>query len=183
MILIAAISEVDCGVENLWKRGRSNGRRDLPNFGKYMSKNYFKAFVSTATYCFAEKKWWYVDRRDRPWDIYLPCLSKYNERRQQLVKTLLLVSDESMSGWCPKTSKLGGLPNYTLEPRKPVPLGTMFKNGAECKSGIIVFQDVTQNPEQQHRKEYSNMKSHLPDGSNILVHTAEVLRQAKRCKG
>ena len=84
-----------------------------------------------------------------------------------------------MSGWCPKTSKLGGLPNYTFEPRKPVPLGTMFKNGAECKSGLIVFQDVVMDPEVQHTKEFSDCKSHLPDGSMVLVHTAEVLRQAK----
>jgi hypothetical protein len=57
-----------------------------------------------------------------------------------------------MSGWRPKTSKLGGLPNYTYEPRKPVPLGTMFRNGAECMSGILVFQDVVQLSEVQSRK-------------------------------
>jgi len=41
-IVIAAVSEVEQGVENLWKRGRSNGRRGYPNFGRYMSKNTFK---------------------------------------------------------------------------------------------------------------------------------------------
>ena len=35
-IMIAAVSEVEQGVENLWNRGRSNGRRDYPNFGRYM---------------------------------------------------------------------------------------------------------------------------------------------------
>ena len=63
-IMIAAVSEVGQGVENLWKRGRSNGRRDYLNFGRYMSKNMFKAFQSAAPYCFAEKKYWYLDKRD-----------------------------------------------------------------------------------------------------------------------
>jgi len=51
-----------------------------------------------------------------------------------------------------KHPKLGGLPNYTYEPRKPVPLGTMFRNGAECMSGILVFQDVVQLSEVQSCK-------------------------------
>ena len=45
------------------------------------------------------------------------------------------------------TTKLGGLPNYTHEPRKPVSLGAMFRNGVECISGVLVVQDVVQNPE------------------------------------
>jgi hypothetical protein len=50
-----------------------------------------------------------------------------------------MMVDESIRGWQPKTTKLKGLPNYTFEPRKPVPLGTMFCNGVECVSGILVF--------------------------------------------
>ena len=87
--------------------------------------------------------------------------------------------DESMSGWRPKTSKLGGLPNYTYEPRKPVPLGTMFRNGAECTTGCIVFQDVVMNPECQYTKKYQDDTSSMPDKSPIKTHTAEVLRQVE----
>ena len=144
-----------------------------------MGLNYFKAFISAAPYCFAKKEHWYVDKRDRPWDIFLPCIDSYNLKRKQLINTILLILDESMSGWRPHTSRLGGLPNCTYEPRKPVSLGTMFRNGAECKSGIMVFQDVVQNAEVQGRKEYSDMKSNLGDGANIASHTAEVLRQTK----
>lgn len=92
---------------------------------------------------------------------------------------MLLILDESMSGWKPKTSKLGGSPNCTLEPRKPVPLGTMFKNGAERKSGLIVFNDAVQNLEQQVQKRCNNLDSHSLDGGKVLVHTSEVLRQAR----
>jgi hypothetical protein len=38
-----------------------------------------------------------------------------NEKRKRLVKTFLLLLDESVSGWQPNTTKLGGLPNYTHE--------------------------------------------------------------------
>lgn len=89
----------------------------------------------------------------------------------------LLMLDESMSGWRPKTSKLGGLPNYTYEPRKPVPLGTMLKNDVECTTGCLLFQDVLQMREHQVRKDYFGMDSYLRDNGKINVHTAEVLRQ------
>jgi hypothetical protein len=178
-IMIAAASEVENGVENLWKRGPSGGRHDYPNFGQYMPINYFKAFEAAAPYCWCEKKCWYVDKRDRPWDIFLPCLNKFNEKRQGLVKVDLLMLDESMSGWRPKTSKLGGLPNFTFEPRKPIPLGTMFRNGVECISGLLVFQDVVQNPEMQSCKSYFNEESSLPGNPPITAHAAEVLRQVE----
>ena len=159
MIMIASVSEVESGVTNLWKRGKSNGRREYPNFGQYMSINYFKCFMAGAPYLFCEEKYWFLDKRDRPWEIFLPCVKNYNEKRKSLIKIVLLMMDESMSGWRPKTSKLGGLPNYTLEPRKPIPLGTMLRNCAECHSGCIVFQDVVQSPEKQSQKNIM-MKNH-----------------------
>ena len=73
-----------------------------------------------------------------------------------------MLVDESMSGWRPKTKKLGGLPNYIFKPRKHVPLGTMFRNGVECITGASVVQDVVQNPEQQSRKVYHGDISALP---------------------
>ena len=87
--------------------------------------------------------------------------------------------DESMSGWRPKTSKLGGLPNYTYEARKPVPLGTMFRNSVECVSGCLVFQDIVQLPEVQSRKKYFGELSSLPGMEEIKATTSEVLRQVE----
>ena len=170
------------GVENLWKSGPSTGRHNYPDFGQYMPKNYFKAFCSAAPFAWAEEKYWYEDSRDVPWEVFLPCLDSFNEKRQRLIKTFLLLIDESMSGWRPKTTKFGGLPNYTFEPRKPVPLGTMFRNGVECISGVLVVQDVVQNPEQQSRKAYNGLPSALPDRSAIMTHTAEVLRLVTNAK-
>jgi hypothetical protein len=64
----------------------------------------------------------------------------------------MMLVDESMSGWHLKTTKLGSLPNCTFEPRKPVPLGTIFRSGVEYVSRIFLVQDVVQNPEQQALK-------------------------------
>jgi hypothetical protein len=88
----------------------------------------FKVFRSVAPFAWNGKINWYTDKRDQPWEIFLPCLASCNKRRRKLTKTLFLILDESIPGWRPKPSKLGGLPNFTFEPQKPVPLGTMFKN-------------------------------------------------------
>jgi len=182
LLLIASATEIVCGIENLWKSGPSTGRHNYPDFGQYMPINHFKAFCSAAPFCWSEEKYWYEDTRDVPWEVFLPCLSSFNGKRQRLLKTVLMMVDESMSGWRPKTTKLGGLPNYTFEPRKPVPLGTMFRNGVECLSGILVVQDVVQNPEKQALKSYFGEPSSLPDQSDITAHTAEVLRLVEGAK-
>jgi hypothetical protein len=70
-----------------------------------------------------------------------------------------------------------GLPNYSYEPQKPVPLETMFRNGVEYISGILVFQDVVQNPELQSGKDFHAEKWSLPGNPPINAHTAEVLQQ------
>jgi hypothetical protein len=179
-IIIAASTEIHHGVDNLWKRGKSSGRSRYPDFGQYLPKNVFKAFLSAAPYCWCDKKHWYKPRDEKLWEIFLPCLDSFNEKRRNLVKVVLLMLDESMSGWRPKTSKLGGLPNYTYEPRKPIPLGTMFRNGVECLVGCLVHQDVVQLPEHQQNKKYHGEISNLPGRSQTIgAHTAEVLRQVE----
>jgi hypothetical protein len=59
-----------------------------------------------------------------------------------------------MSGWCPKTTPLGGAANLTFEPRKPCKLGTQLRNGIECLGGCLAFQDIVQSPEIQKKKEF-----------------------------
>ena len=61
--------------------------------------------------------YWYEDTRDVLWDIYFPYLASFNDRRQKLIKTMIMLVDESMSRWHPKTTMLGGLPNYMFKPR------------------------------------------------------------------
>jgi hypothetical protein len=182
-LLVAAATESVVGLENLFKSGKSGGRHDYPNFGQYITRNKFKCFMAAAPYCWTDKKNWYLANNEKTWDIFHPILDSYNGKRKHLLETvLILMLDESMSGWRPKTSKLGGLPNITWEPRKPISLGTMFKNGAECKTGIILFQDVVAAPDCQMRKKFYDEDSSLPGTPPVPQHTAEVLRQVEGAK-
>ena len=187
LLMIAAVTEAEIGVENLWKRGESGGRHKHPDFGQYVPKNVFKAFTSAAAFAFCEKKWWYTDKRDRDWDIFTPVLESFNEKRRALFHSVLLMLDESMSAWKPKTSKTGGLPNLTNEPRKPVDLGSQLRNAVECFTGVLAYQDVVMGPEKQRKKKYyySDVEAmlrettSLPKKEEMSAHTAEVLRQVE----
>ena len=112
----------------------------------------FLLSILNAYHARADKKFRYLEKGDRPWDIFVPCLQSYNDQRRTLLREFLLILDESISEWCPKTSKLGGIPNLSYEPHKPAPLGTMFENGVGCISGVLAFQDIVQGPEKQQQK-------------------------------
>ena len=121
-----------------------------------------------------------------PWESFLLLVQAFNGKRTDLIKSTYLVLDESMSAWRPTTTKTGGLPNITYEPREPKPLGTMFKNGVEAATGIVVYQDVVETSEAQAIKKYAGNLSSLPLGEPILKHVAEVMHQcegAKLCDG
>jgi hypothetical protein len=80
-----------------------------------------------------------------------------------------------MPGCCPKTSKYGGLPNYTYEQRKPVELGIMIRDATEFISGDMVFLGPVQGVEAQHGKDFHGEMSCLPNGSKVSTRIAEVL--------
>ena len=117
LLMLAAATENEVGVDNLWKKGPTGGRRNYPDFGQYMPRNWFIAFQSAAGLMWSPKSLWYKDKTEKTWDIFMPALDSFNEKRTQLLRTICLMLDQSMSGWRPKTSKRGGLPNITFEPR------------------------------------------------------------------
>jgi hypothetical protein len=55
----------------------------------------------------------------------------------------------------------------------------MFRNGVECMSGILVFQDLVQDAEVMKQNECFGEKYSIPNGMEIPAHAAEVLRQIK----
>ena len=113
-LLIAAASESHNGLENLWKRGRSGCRHDYPDYGQYMQLEHFRAFQAACPYCWCSKHHWYKPADESPWQTLTPLLDGFNEKCREMIKCVLLMLDESMSGWHPKTSRLGGLPNITF---------------------------------------------------------------------
>ena len=58
-----------------------------------------------------------------------------------------------------KNIKIKQASQHFFEPRKPMPLGTMFRNGADCMSGVLVIQDVVQAPRIQSQKIWCNSMS------------------------
>jgi Transposase IS4 len=189
LLLLAAAGEVKLGIDNLWKSGPCpGGRRDYADFKRYVPVHYFTAWKSAMPLMWCDRSFWYEEKRNLTWEVFKPMLKGYNEKRMELLVSWMVVLDESMSGWRPKTSKLGGLPNITFEPRKPVPLGTQLRNAAECYTGILVFQDIVQAPEQQAKKDffYDDIDNEIPRRTSLpgspptQAHVAEVLRQ---CKG
>jgi len=168
LILIAAATKTENGIENLWMKGR-HLRYPYPDFGHYMSQNEIKPFCSAALFCWIDERYWYAPDRDTPWEVFLPCIYQFNDRHQKLIWTSLLLLDESML-------------EQQREPRKPVPLGTLFWNGVECMSRVLVFHDVVQLHEVQSQKKYFGEESHLPNKLNIISCAAEVLHQVEGAK-
>ena len=88
-----------------------------------------------------------------------------------------------MIGWRPKTTKTGGLPNITFEPRKPKNLGTMLRDGAESVTGILLYHQIVKDPDLMHNLTYFDAVSSLPDKAKIGDTTAECLRQCEAVFG
>ena len=147
LLLLAAVWEGDVGIDNLWKKGKSSGCHNYANFGRYVPMNWFRAWQSAAPYMFSNAHYWYEEWQTLDWHVFLPCLQLYNDKQRLLIATFLMMIDESMSGWHPKTPKTGG-------PRKPVPLGTQFHNSIECFTGCLVYQDIVMNNESQQAKPF-----------------------------
>ena len=178
-LLIAGATEGVSGTLNMWKKGTSGGRKTYPDFGRYMKLQEFQMIASCLPHLFAEEKHWCRKVGEAPWDVFMPILASCHAKRRQFIKVFFLMLDESMSGWRPKTSKLGGLPNCTFEPRKPVPLGTMLRNGVEAITGILVCQDPSIPIELQRAKKCQGTQSCSPSGRTINAGEAEAMRQAE----
>ena len=175
-LIIAASLEVEHGIENLWKT-TTDGFMSPSDYGQYIPVHYFRAFVVGFPHLWSPEEYWYSDTI--PWDSFKPFVEAFNAKRRALLKTVYFLMDESMSAWRPKTSATGGLPNITFEPRKPKPLGTMFKNGVEATTGIMVTQDVVEDSASQQEKKYTGDISSLPRKEPIMAHVAETLRQCE----
>lgn len=174
------------GVEQHWRTGLLAKGLEAADFGEHMEVNEFRAALAALPFLWTDKVCWCRDPRDTPWAVFTPFIDVWNDMQADIFEEFdLVLTDEEMVGWVPKTSELGGLPNHTLEPRKPKPLGTMLKNAAECTTSICTHTDPCMPPSVQDRKKFGTDKSFSPvdDGRNAphAVHVAETLRQAHHC--
>eukprot|EP00035_Acanthoeca_spectabilis_P014848 m.291840 g.291840 ORF g.291840 m.291840 type:complete len:809 (-) comp16232_c0_seq5:41-2467(-) len=178
LILIAGPTEVEVGVEGLWSKGKGDGRRPLPDFGRYVQKNVFKMFKAAAIFAFAPKEMWFTTTLT--WGVFEPVLAKVHERRRGLFKAIFaLLLDETMVGWRPKNKETGGLPNITHEPRKPVSLGTMLRDACEPATGVLTYFQVVKDPVLMKQLPLFNMETSLPDKKRTGTSVSECLRAAE----
>jgi Transposase IS4 len=163
LLTIKGCQVAGVGVEQYWITGKLECGLQGADFGQYMDVHEYKAIAAALPFMWSDKAHWYHDKRDKPWDVFVPFIQAWNDKQKALfLEYGIAVTDESMFAWVPNTSKLGGLPNYTLEPRKPKPLGTMLKDTAECKTGILLFTDPVMAPSVQDKKPFSQSKSQSP---------------------
>jgi hypothetical protein len=93
-----------------------------PDFSVYISENRFKEYRKVIA------KIWENDQvKDTdPWWEFSSAIDEFNQQRRDLIQpSMWMVEDESMSAWCPRKTKTGGLPNISFIMRKPEPLGTV----------------------------------------------------------
>ena len=97
-----ALWRVDDGVRSL---------RGHPDFGQYMAEFRFEEIKFVASFCYADL----TRRTSDPWWHIRGGVTGLNENRARTVKrSRALCIDESMSGFQPRSSKLGGLPHLSF---------------------------------------------------------------------
>ena len=81
---------------------------ESPDFGKYMGENRFKEYRKLIS-----KIWDTKEKEDSdPWWGFYSAVDEFNTQRKRFVRpSNWVVADESMSAWCPRKTKNGGLPN------------------------------------------------------------------------
>ena len=91
-----------------------------PNFGKFMGENRFKEYHKLIASIWEDKD----AKESDPWWKFSQAVEEFNQQRwDKITASLWKVEDESMSAWCPRKTKTGGLPNISYVIQKPEPLG------------------------------------------------------------
>lgn len=136
------------------------------------------AFIVAFPFAFCDKKYWFIPKRDVPFECFDPMVEQMNEKRRNLFKDFIrcLIVDETMCPWLPKKSETGGFTKLIFMPRKPHKFGLLFRNAMEAISCIITAQECVKDPEIEDIKKYANLTSHMPDGSLISHYVADTLR-------
>ena len=102
-LVIATLLEEENGIENIWLT-TSDGFKDPPNYGKFIPVHYFRAFVCGFPHLWSEEEMWYSN--NMPWESFKPFVDSFTQKWRDLVRTVYLLMDESMSAWQPKASLL-----------------------------------------------------------------------------
>jgi len=116
------------------------------DFGKYMKWWRFKQIKHYIPLVMEDTK---MKEEDVDWWKFKNRILQHNASKiKNISASHVLVFDESMSSFIPRTTKTGGLPNLLYVCRKPELLGTEFKNIVD---GMIVTMIWLEIQEVEHR--------------------------------
>ena len=137
--IIIAAAGFNCRGCELWAKDNKETWPTImrsPDFGQYLGENRFKEFWKLIP-CIWENP---SARDSDPWWEFSAAVQEFNKQWQDLIRASnWKVEDESMSAWCPRKTKTGGLPNISYVMRKPEPLGNFFVCLCVC---VLLFYNL-----------------------------------------
>ena len=150
-IIIAASGYTQKG-KQLWQDDTFSSFFKSPKFGEQFRVTYhrFEQLKKYFVYAFCDSN---ADKSADKWWMIRGFVDGYNENREKYVASgFILILDESMSAWCPQTTKTGGLPHISFILRKPEPLGTEFKVAADSATEIFTHLEIQEGKEPMRAK-------------------------------
>ena len=150
-IMVGAIqfAEQGRGLFRDTNRPRLSG---APNMKRFMAENRFENLKRVLPWVFADST---GSPLGDPWYRARGGINGFNENRARtILKSNVIVPDESMIAWEPQTTKTGGLPNISYIKRKPKPLGTELKDVADGRSGLLVWLEIQEGKTRMGGKPY-----------------------------
>ncbi len=157
-LLLAATTRVESGI-NLWKMKRSTTHyfNNAPGFGRFMSFTRFQKIRKFFSKCFSDPS----VRDTDPWWNIIGGVNQFNNiRKRTFTHVPIVVLDESMCAWRPRTTKTGGLPHLTYEQRKPESLGTEFKTTACGMTGCMLNLEIMRGCETMKKQVFNKSFGH-----------------------
>ena len=132
-------SSVEKAKGKIWEKNSGEGQKEAINMSKFMSQSRFKMIRSHVPFMCADES----RKNTDPWWQIVGLIEAFNNNRKEVMQSgLYQVEDESMSGLRPRTTRTGNLPHLSMVARKPVPLGTEFKNIADTVTGIMLYLEI-----------------------------------------
>ena len=104
-----------------------------------------------------EDKWWGIR----------PLIAEFNSNRLlNVVKSEILIPDEAMSAFQPRTTSAGDLDHLSFVERKPKKLGTEFKCVADGTHGLMLFLEIQEGKDAMSKKRFRD--THGPATSQAM---------------
>ena len=127
-----------------------------PGFEKYMTRARFDTIKRSILAACADHD---SCGQDAWWEIR-PLISAFNENRLvNVLRSDILVPDELMSPYQPRTTAAGDLAHLSFVERKPKKLGTEFKCVADGRHGVMLFLEIQEGQDAMAKKRFRDSKA------------------------